>query len=210
MCSSGSSAFSVRRVRGFTMVELMVVIAIAALLLFAVVPSVADWIRNVRVRSSAESIASGVNVARMEAIRRNQIVSFWLVNSPGGTGLLDSSCVRSATSASWVVSLDDPAGLCDVAPSIATAPRMVSSKAAGPTGQDVVVGGLDISGNSANSVAFNGYGQPVTGVGGTPIASIDVSSAASGARRLRIVISTGGDVRMCDRDVSSADPRRCY
>ena len=209
MRCTGSTALLTRKSRGFTMVELMVVITVAAILMFTVVPGVGDWIRNVSVRSSAESIASGVNEARSEAIRRNQTVSFWLVNSPGVTGVLDATCVRSASSASWVVSLDDPTGLCDVAASITVAPRLVGSKAAGPAGQNVAVVGLDISGTLANSVAFNGYGQPVTGAGGTPIATIDVGSAASGARRLRVKVGTGGDVRMCDRDVSNTDPRRC-
>lgn len=204
-----SPVSSVRRARGFTLVEMVVAIAVMAFLMMAVVPGVGDWIRNVRVRSTAESIASGVNEARMEAVRRNQTVSFWLVNSPGVLGQLDASCVRSASSASWIVSFDDPSGLCDVAPSKTVTPRVVASKSAGSAGQDVTIAGLDIGGASASSVAFNGYGQPVTGPGGASIATIDVTSASSGARRLRIAISTGGDVRMCDRDVSSPDPRRC-
>jgi type IV fimbrial biogenesis protein FimT len=200
---------AIRRARGFTLVEMVVVMALTALILFVAVPGVGEWLRNVRVRSTAESIASGVAEARMEAIRRNQVVSFWLVNSPGVTGVLDASCVRAASSPSWIVSLDDPTSLCHIAPSIIDAPRTVSSHAAGPNGEGVVIAGLDANDSSASSVAFNGYGQPVTGVGGTPIATIDVSAAVSGARRLRIVINTGGDVRMCDRDVAITDPRRC-
>lgn len=198
-----------RRVRGVTLVELIVTISLLALLLGMVVPSVADWIRNVRVRSSAEAIASGVNRARTEAVKRNKVVTFWLVNSPGAIGVLDTSCVRSATSPSWVVSLDDPTGACDATPSAGVAPRIVTTKAAGPTGDGVAVAGLDISGNAASAVSFNGFGQPVSGVGGTPLSTIDVTATDSGARRLRIGISTGGDVRMCDRDVASTDPRRC-
>jgi len=198
---------SARRVRGFTVVELAVTISILALILGMAVPSVADWIRSVRVRSSAEAIATGVNRARTEAIKRNQIVTFWMVNSPGVVGVLDASCVRTATSASWVVSLDDPTSACAATPSTSSAPRIVTTKAAGPEGDGLTVAGLDISGNTANAVSFNGYGQPVAGVGGTPLATIDVT--ASGTRRLRIAISTGGDVRMCDRDVPNTDPRRC-
>jgi len=200
---------SARRVRGVTLVELIVTISILALLLGMVVPNVADWIRNVRVRSSAEAIAAGVNRARAEAVKRNQIVTFWLVDSPGVVGVLDATCVRSATSASWVVSLDDPTSACNATPSASAAPRIVTTKAAGPTGDGVAVAGLDISGTAANAVSFNGFGQPVSGVGGVPLATIDVTASAAGARRLRIAISTGGDVRMCDRDVPSTDPRRC-
>lgn len=203
------SLTSARRVRGVTLVELIVVMFLMAMLLWATVPSVADWIRNVRVRSTAESIASGLNRARAEAVKRNKMVTFWLVNSPGVVGVLDATCVRSNASASWVVSLDDPTGACDATPSANAAPRIVTTKAAGPTGDGVVIAGFDIGGSAANAVAFNGYGQPVSGLGGTPLYIVDLTTSQAGARRLRIKISPGGDVRMCDRDVSYPDPRAC-
>jgi type IV fimbrial biogenesis protein FimT len=206
---TGSPTISARRARGFTVVEMTVVMFLMAMILFVAVPAVADWIRNVRVRSTAESIASGLREARMEAVRRNQIVSFWMVASPA-VGVLDANCVRSDTSPSWMVSLDDPSGLCDQHPSINAAPRIVTSKAAGPDGQGLVIAGLDGTSNVANVAAFNGYGRLVTGPGGTSLATIDVSAAQSGARRLRIQLNAGGDVKMCDRDITDAnDPRKC-
>jgi type IV fimbrial biogenesis protein FimT len=207
---TGSPTISVRRARGFTVVEMTVVMFLMAMILFVAVPAVADWIRNVRVRSTAESIASGLREARMEAVRRNQIVSFWMVASPA-VGVLDGNCVRSDTSPSWMVSLDDPSGLCDQPPSVTAAPRIVSSKAAGPDGQGLVIAGLDGNSNVANVAAFDGYGRlRPTGPGGISLATIDVSAAQSGARRLRIQLNAGGDVKMCDRDITvTTDPRKC-
>lgn len=206
---AGIVRFQRQRVSGVTLVELIVVMFLISMLLLATVPSVAEWIRNVRVRSTAESIASGMNRARTEAIKQNKVVTFWLVNSPGVVGVLDASCVRSSTSASWVVSLDDPTGACGAAPSTTASPRLISSKAAGESGEGVIIAAVDASGSSADSISFNGFGQPVTGIGGAPIATLDITASGSGARRLRIVVSTGGDMRLCDRDVSSSDPRRC-
>lgn len=198
-----------KRVRGMTLVELIVVMFLISMVLLATVPSVADWIRSVRVRSTAESIASGMNQARAEAIKQNKVVTFWLVKSPGVVGVLDGGCVRSSTSASWVVSMDDPTGACGATPSANDAPRIIGSKAAGDAGDGVVITALDISGNSVDSISFNGFGQPVSGVGGAPISVLDITSGSAGARRLRIAVSTGGDMRLCDRDVSNTDPRRC-
>lgn len=206
---AGIVRFQRQRVSGVTLVELIVVMFLISMLLLATVPSVAEWIRNVRVRSTAESIASGMNRARTEAIKQNKVVTFWLVNSPGVVGVLDASCVRSSMSASWVVSLDDPTGACGAAPSTTASPRLISSKAAGESGEGVIIAAVDASGSSADSISFNGFGQPVTGIGGAPIATLDITASSSGARRLRIVVSTGGDMRLCDRDVSSSDPRRC-
>jgi type IV fimbrial biogenesis protein FimT len=198
--------------RGFTIVELMTVLVVFALLLFVAIPNIASWMNNVRVRTTAETIASGINQARVEAIKRNMTVSFWLVTaSAASSAVLDATCVRSTASSSWVVSLDDPTGQCEQSPSATTAPRIVSSNAAGSNGTSVQIAAVDLSSTASSVVAFNGYGQPVTGVGGLSIQHIDVSSSTAGSRRLRLEISTGGDVRMCDRDVvfTSTDPRKC-
>jgi len=65
---------------GFTLVELVVTMAVLSLLAFAVMPSVADWIRSTRVRNAAEAVQNGLQKARTEALRQNKNVTFWLVS----------------------------------------------------------------------------------------------------------------------------------
>lgn len=73
-------------VRGFTLTELLITIAVLAIALSLAAPSFTQQIANYRVRSAAESIVGGLNYARGEAIRRNTAVSFTLDNSgPGWT-----------------------------------------------------------------------------------------------------------------------------
>ena len=55
--------------RGFTLVELLITIAIAAILLSAGVPALSDFIRNNRLQSAAAGIAADLTAARTEAAR---------------------------------------------------------------------------------------------------------------------------------------------
>ena len=91
--------------RGFTLIELMVAIAIAALLLLLAGPSFTTFLRNSEIRSTSESIVNGLRAAKTEAARQNRRVMFSLA---GGN------------SASWAINLvNDPVDCADpVAPPI--------------------------------------------------------------------------------------------
>jgi type IV fimbrial biogenesis protein FimT len=66
---------------GFSLIELMIVLAIMGLLLVMGVPSFSLLLQNSQVRTAAESVENGLNLARVEAVRRNAQVSFTL-NTP--------------------------------------------------------------------------------------------------------------------------------
>lgn len=72
------------RSRGFTLIELMVVITIMAIGVVITAPSFAQLIANYRVRAGADSMINGLSYARAEAVRRNTPVSFAVV--AGGSG----------------------------------------------------------------------------------------------------------------------------
>jgi type IV fimbrial biogenesis protein FimT len=192
----------VSRQRGVTLIEISVTLAVLGLMLAVAMPEATDWLRNTRIRNAAESAQNGIGKARMEALRRNQVVSFWMVSDR------TNACVLSANSASWVVSVDDPTGQCAADPSSTTAPRLVEVYGAGDGAADVVVAALAAdNATAATSVSFNGFGQVVSG--GAPIATINLSNANAGTRRLRLTISTGGAIRMCDPLAAAGDTRAC-
>lgn len=73
------------RARGFTLVELLVVMAIAAIGAKLAAPGISQLLANYKVRGVAEAILTGLNFARGEAVRRNTPVSFSLASDGGWT-----------------------------------------------------------------------------------------------------------------------------
>lgn len=194
-----------RRTRGFTLVELMVVVAVLAFLLMMSGPSFAEWIRGSRVRGAAESIQQGLLRARSDAMTRNQSVSFRLM--AGTSGSLDATCKTASTSASWVVSVDDPTGQCDVLAS-SVSPRIIAAMSAGDGAAQVAVSAVSSSAAAADTVTFDATGQVVGATSGA-IRSVAIAQASGGGRRYEVRISPVGSIRLCDPDVAASDVRTC-
>lgn len=197
------------RDRGFTLVELMVTIALLSVLLMAVLPDIGSWQRNLQVRNIASSLQAGLDKAREEAVRRNRIVWFSLVtvNDPAK---VDDSCTLADNGTSWVISMADPEGKCGAPISATDDPMILARTAAGEGGMKTVVSALDASGGKATQVAFNQYGRMVPSA--TSIARIEVDSAKPDeeTRKLQIRITAEGNARMCDpKVVDDKDPRKC-
>ncbi len=60
---------------GFTLVELMITLVIAAIILTLAVPSFRDLMQNNRITTQVNEMVSALNMARMEAIRQSTAVS---------------------------------------------------------------------------------------------------------------------------------------
>jgi type IV fimbrial biogenesis protein FimT len=211
-----------RTLRGLTLIELMVTVVILVMLLLGVGPSIGAWMRNTQVRNVASSMLAGLNRARNEAMRRNVPVRFSLVSLADST-VLDSSCALSAAGVSWVVSVRNPTGNCQMAPVTITDtaafdaaladpnnPLIVEANAGGVGGKNVVVAAELADGSAAaDTVTFGSFGRITDAA---PIGFINISNAVAGNdyRRLRIELGTGGTVRLCDLGVTvQTDPRYC-
>lgn len=68
---------------GFTLLEMMVTVAIVAILAGIGVPSMAVWLKDNRIESEANSLATLLSYARTEAVTRNGVVT--LATAAGGS-----------------------------------------------------------------------------------------------------------------------------
>lgn len=183
---------------GFTLIEFVISLVVLAILVAAALPNMASLIQNMRIRTASESVYNGISLARMEAIRRNTTVTFWL------TSTIDGSCTLTSTSTSWVVTPDSisPASACN-------ATRVIQRRSKSDGSDNITV----TSSDSANCIAFNGLGRVVAPTGcNNPISQLAFSSNSTASPRiLHVRITDGGSIRMCDPDtnLSADDPRRC-
>ncbi|WP_137937534.1 GspH/FimT family pseudopilin [Chitinivorax sp. B] len=79
------------RVRGFTILELMITIAIVAVVTMLVLPEASVWLSNSKTRTVAESYQNGLQMARNEAIKRNLPIRFEVLNTGGWQIRLEES-----------------------------------------------------------------------------------------------------------------------
>jgi type IV fimbrial biogenesis protein FimT len=167
---------------GVTLIELMIGIGLLALLLGLAVPSFMLWMQNSQIRTAADAVINGIQLARAEAIRRNKPVEFVL---------------RSGTN--WSVVLVNPRT------TLLERQGDEGSKKAqltvNPAGADTVT--FNPVGAPAASNQNGSF--PIREI------DITSSASVTGLRPLRIVISVSGSVRLCDPDpnLPAGDPRRC-
>ena len=200
-----------KRMQGISLIEMMVALAISAFLLFLGVPAFSQFLQNTQIRNAAETTLAGLNLARAEAVRRNAAVRFQFVSNLTSGCTISTAALNNSTALSWVVSLADPEGACDAAPSDTVAPQIVQKKSALEGTRNVLV-----STTSAPVLTFSGLGR----VSGAVLTRIDFSNASGVCehippndgpmRCLAIVMTSGGQAKLCDPAVGdTTDPRHC-
>ena len=90
-----------RRVRhgGFTAIELMITLAVVAILSALAAPSFQQLIATQRVKSVASALTESLWVARSEALKRNDKVAFSFANSGDDTVVADWKITQSSDGA---------------------------------------------------------------------------------------------------------------
>lgn len=84
--------------RGFTMVEMLVIIGIVGLIAAIAVPGFSSYLRSNRLVTSADRVAADMNFTRTLAIAQGRVLQF--VGSAGGYQVIDpmdASIVRDRT-----------------------------------------------------------------------------------------------------------------
>ena len=187
--------------RGFTLIELMVTVALAALLALVAAPNLSAFKRNAELTSVTNSLVAALSTARSEALKRNYnvFVTTQTGNWQGG----------------WVVFVDvNGNGVLDAATDIA-----ISTQPALASYYDVTGGHLN-SNNNQRYVMFNGSGFArqvgssanafSTGTGGAntqvEITRADLAdNQAKFDETRRIFVAITGRIRSC-KPKNSSDP----
>ncbi|MBX3662618.1 MAG: GspH/FimT family pseudopilin [Burkholderiales bacterium] len=193
---------------GFSLVELIVGLAVIALLISLGVPQYATFTANARIRATTEGVNAGLNLARAEAVKRNARVEMVLTDDLPVEALVNA-VTPSTSGTNWMVR--------EWVPSTNSFNFIEGKAGAEGSGREesaVIVTSSSTDAGYDGRVIFTGFGamaigQPVTFQFTYPAAG--ACAAASGPLRcLNINISPGGQIRVCDPKVTDTkDTRAC-
>jgi type IV fimbrial biogenesis protein FimT len=185
-----------RRPHGFTLIELMVTLVIAAILMMVAVPSFVSFQKNTELTSAANSLLAAINAARGEAMKRGMSV----IVVPTGNG--------SDWKTGWVVVVDKNTPRTYTA----TEDNTVLTQAKVPSGISITVNG--IASVSEPYILFDASGFSKTKANGPAYFSIsfartDVAAADQYKyKQIRIIkIASTGRVKICTPE--SATDAKC-
>lgn len=189
-----------KRNEGFSLIELMVGIIIVSLLFALAATNYSGWMQNQQIRTAAEAIVNGMQVARSEAVKNNGRARFVLCGLPSSSWEV---LVVSAAAAAPAASLACGAGSNAAAGEIRVQERSAEE---GSRLAEVVV-----TPNGATTVTFNSFGRVMANADGSASISQADISTPNADRPLRVTLSNAGSLRMCDPSpqLPAADPRHC-
>jgi len=170
--------------KGFTLIELMVTVALVAILMAVAVPSMTTFQRNAQLTSFSNTLLSAINAARGEAMKRGK--SAMVVPVDG-----------SNWSSGWVVFVD----LDRSQAFIETSDFTILKREAPPSYLEITATGTAAA--SPPYIMFDASGYAKTKAGGFPgnqsfnIKRNDASGADEFAQTRRIKIASTGRVRLC-------------
>ena len=194
------------RQSGFSLIELMVGIAIFGVLLAVGIPALRSYSVNAKVLATGQSLFSGIQRARAEAIRLNTPVQLVLtenaaITNPNITDL-------SSTGRNWIVrAFNRGTGTYDLVDA--------KSGAEGGSTGSVTISATDAATNPVNTIEFNGLGgTTLTSVVTFAFAPADgactTASTPTEYRCINIIVTPGGRAQLCDPAATAAtDSRRC-
>ena len=167
--------------KGVSLIELLIGVSIMAILLAIGMPSFNSWIQNTRIRTATESIQNGLQLARAEAVRRNEQVNFIL-----GTG------------SSWTVS------------TVAAPGTVIQSRSSNEGSTNVTVVATPAGATTATFNTLGRIANTAAAPTQIDVDMSTTILPASQSRELRVNITSGGQIRTCDPIITATDdPRKC-
>lgn len=191
------------RMRGLTLIELLITFVLLGFLVKLGLPSFTTWISNAQVRTVAESLQQGIRLAQAEAVRRNRQVVLSFTNQ---TPALNAAATAGGTN--WSLQTVEQFGAGDA--------QFVQGGALTDVASGVTIAS---TATPVSALCFNSMGRLV--VNASPGPSGSTCSAANAAfsidryssdRRLQVLVGVAGQVRMCDPSrpaLSESSPDGC-
>ncbi len=176
------------RLRGFTLIELMIALAIFIFLIMLAGPMYAQFMANSQIRNAAEAILNGVQKTQATAVHGNTLARLLLdpTTGTGGWKVLQTIDGTESPTPVQVYVLQDGA------------PK---------TNVNTLPG-------DARQITFDGFGRIVPNVDASGTLTCIKVTHLSGTRNLNVAISSSGiaankGIKLCDPSVVATEPQAC-
>ena len=202
-----------RALQGLTLIELLIGMAIVGILVLQSFPFINVWVQNTRIRTGAESILNGLQLARAQAVRSNFNTEFVLIPTGTNPTPANIAAVADGNGNNWIVRSHRPDGVPDGGYNPINPTTLIphcppadpdcdftQGHAAGgvisaPIGSGRSAGGPFVAGSFVFTPLGRLLNPPANQV--IPI-TIDSANNYTDKRIMCIVVSPGGQVVMCD------------
>lgn len=171
-----------RAMDGFTLIEMLVVLAIVVIIALFAVPTLGNFKRNNEVITAANNLATSMNIARTEAMRSGEPTA--VIPVVAGTAGWAKGWTATNTSSNALLDSKGPitpSGTSDVTEDTSSA-------------SDNNLSGTGIAFTS------NGYAMVYGAKGGFVGTDANTITFTSGQRRRRVIVNPSGSVTVCDPD----------
>jgi type IV fimbrial biogenesis protein FimT len=183
---------------GLTLTEILIVLTLSSILLAIGAPALAQWVRDIEVRSNASSLLAVLHAARTEALTRNAWVRLQLRDTQGRPGW-QLGCVQPTARCPSLIrqqATDQGTAVRWGAALLSAMPPIHTAIAAGA--------------NFPAAIRFDATGAAPNIATGDDIARIDITyNGEPTTRRMVVMVSAQGMVRLCDASVSNTHPMFC-
>ncbi len=190
---------------GFSLVELMVTIAIIGIAMVIAIPSFGKWTADASVRAVAESLTNAIRQTQSTAIAQGRVGMFALTTDTPPV----ASSTPNAAGPNWFAALNPLAGSDDTATTLGMILKSTegTQRAVQVTGPALIC--FSSVGRQTN-VTTQSLGTCVVQSDGSPN-TYTVSRATGATRYFKVLVYPGGQVRMCDaaKTLSSSNPDGC-
>jgi type IV fimbrial biogenesis protein FimT len=202
--------------KGFSLLELIVVLALIGIMLVMAVRAFVGWSADGKVRATAESLLNALRVTQSNAVANNRIAVFSLTaNTPSATA------TPSSTGSNWFLNLVPLAGSDETAATLIQSGTVARQYGVTLTGSPGIAGS-STTGTSA-PLCFNPLGQLSTQSATAVVLATGCTAPADGfpviykvssttaSREFQVRVYPGGQMRMCDaaKTLSNTNPDGC-